>query len=33
VKPFGTESQPRVTHFPSRQICLILFGRTVAPRV
>ena len=32
VKPWDTESQPRVTNFPSRHICLILFARTVAPR-
>ncbi len=32
VNPWDTESQPRVTNFPSRHICLILFGRTVAPR-
>jgi hypothetical protein len=33
VKPWDTESQPSVTNRPSRQICLILFGRTVTPRV
>ena len=33
VNPWDTESQPMVTHRPSRHICLILFGRTVAPRV
>src|SRR5215813_5010171 len=33
VKLLGTESQPSVTHFPSRQICLILFVRTVVPPV
>src|ERR687892_687991 len=33
VKPWETESQPSVTNLPSRHICLILFGRTVAPRV
>src|SRR4030095_11584963 len=33
VKPWDTDSQPRVTNFPSRHICLILFGRTVAPRL
>jgi hypothetical protein len=27
VKPFDTESQPMVTHLPSRHICLILFAR------
>jgi hypothetical protein len=32
VNPWDTESQPNVTNFPSRHICLILFGRTVAPR-
>jgi hypothetical protein len=25
------ESQPRVEHFPSRHICLILFGRIIVP--
>src|SRR5712691_10218080 len=29
VNPWDTDSQPRVTNFPSRHICLILFGRTV----
>src|SRR2546428_399486 len=33
VNPWDTESHPSVTHFLSRHICLILFGRTVAPRV
>src|SRR6266403_1699996 len=33
VNPWDTESQPIVTNRPSRQICLILFGRIVAPRV
>src|SRR5438034_187441 len=33
VNPWETESQPSVTNRPSRHICLILFGRTVAPRV
>jgi hypothetical protein len=33
VKPCETESQPSVTKRPSLQICLILFGRTVTPRV
>src|SRR6185503_12071861 len=33
VKPWDTESQPSVAHLLSRQICLILFGRTVAPRL
>src|SRR4051812_1783602 len=27
VNPCDTESQPSDTHFPSRHICLILFGR------
>jgi hypothetical protein len=27
VKPFEMESQPMVTHLPSRHICLIRFGR------
>ena len=33
VKPLGTESQPRDTHLFSRHICLIRFGRIIAPRV
>src|SRR5579862_6867167 len=33
VKPWETESQPRVTHWPACHICLILFGRIVAPLV
>src|SRR5256884_2158465 len=33
VNPWENESQPSVTNRPSRHICLILFGRTVAPRV
>src|SRR2546430_1996230 len=33
VNPWDTESHPSVTHFLSRHICLILFGRTVTPRV
>src|SRR5262245_19227359 len=32
VNPWDTESQPSVTNRPSRQICLILFGLTIAPR-
>src|SRR5215831_3780196 len=31
--PWEIESQPIVTHCPARHICLILFGRTVAPLV
>jgi len=31
VNPWDTESQPIVTNRPSRQICLILFGRILAP--
>ncbi|MBI2202486.1 MAG: MFS transporter [Candidatus Rokubacteria bacterium] len=31
VKPWEIDSQPIVTHRPSRQICLILFGLTVTP--
>ena len=31
VKPWDTESQPMLTHLPSRHSCFILFGRTVAP--
>ena len=31
VKLWDTESQPMVTHRPSRHICFSLFGRTVAP--
>src|SRR5580692_4297438 len=31
VNPWDTESQPSVTHCPSRHICLILFGRIVPP--
>src|SRR5215208_5600877 len=30
VSPWDTESQPIVTHLPSRHICLILFGRIVS---
>jgi hypothetical protein len=33
VNPWDTESQPRVAHCPARHICLILFGRIVAPLV
>src|SRR5205807_10022476 len=33
VNPWEIESQPIVTYCPARHICLILFGRTVAPRV
>src|SRR6266852_4109812 len=33
VNPWEIESQPIVTHCPARHICLILFGRTVAPLV
>src|SRR4051794_8304674 len=33
VIPSDTESQPSVTHRPSRHICLILFGRIVTPLV
>src|SRR5471030_994746 len=31
VNPWDTESQPRVAHCPVCHICLILFGRMVAP--
>ena len=33
VNPWEIESQPIVTYCPARHICLILFGRTVAPLV
>src|SRR2546427_8906552 len=33
VNPLEVESQPIVTYCPARHICLILFGRTVAPLV
>src|SRR5215831_5382613 len=33
VNPWEIESQPIVTYCPARHICLILFGRTVAPPV
>src|SRR5499433_3402599 len=33
VNPWEIESQPIVTYCPVRHICLILFGRTVAPPV
>src|SRR5262252_1759052 len=33
VNPWEIESQPIVTYCPARHICLILFGRTVAPFV
>src|SRR5258705_12752560 len=31
VKPWEIESQPMLIHRPSRQICFILFGRTISP--
>src|SRR5713226_7248390 len=31
LNPCDTESQPSVTHWPARHICLILFGRMVTP--
>jgi hypothetical protein len=31
VNPWETESQPMLIHRPSRQICFILFGRTISP--
>src|SRR5215813_13760467 len=33
VNPWEIESQPIVTYCPARHVCLILFGRTVAPLV
>src|SRR5919108_5207358 len=33
VNPWEIESQPSVTYCPACHICLILFGRTVAPLV
>ncbi len=33
VSPWDTDSHPKVAHFPSRHICLILFDRMVFPSV